>query len=137
MYEFPRYHWYLHTSLKYYEELGWWKNVLHIVNIHVDILILLYMFGKISHNFKNVTKMYVSDFFLWKILYIFICIFYFFKFIYMCSYFCIASGLIIAIEEIKVRRKVIWQGLHCFWGKKHMGQYHIINPRNILSVLAL
>lgn len=55
----------------------------------------------------------------------------------MCSYFCIASGLIIAVEEIKVQRKVIWQGFHCFGGKKHMGQYHIINPRNILSVLAL
>lgn len=102
----------------------------------MDILILLYMFGKISHNFKNVAKMYVSDFFLWKILYIFICIFYFFKFIYMCRYFCIANGLINEVEEIKIQRKVILQGFQCL-GEKYMGQHRIINTRSILSVLAL
>lgn len=61
------------------------------------------MFGKISHTFKDVVKMYVSDFFLWKILYIFISIFYFFKFIYMCCYFCIANGLINEVEERKIQ----------------------------------
>lgn len=54
----------------------------------------------------------------------------------MCRYFCIANGLINEVEEIKIQRKVILQGFQCL-GKKYMGQHHIVNTRNILSVLAL
>lgn len=59
---------------------------LHTVNIYVDILLLLYMFGEISHEFKNVTEMYVSDFisffsFSFGKYYIYIYIFVFFTFL--------------------------------------------------------